>query len=329
MKRQRTVGLDGDGGSSRLASGSAHLPWAEPFLACVQDASHMPTVLLELIWCYCAFAGVLLREWPLKGTKTAGRSRICVAADNLVYVVYVMGRPEDRVQVFTGDGQFVREWGRAGELAADAAVSTTKERGPPQATVWVADYWNDRVQGFTPTGQFAQEWPGLTKPCALAWNAHHRLLHVADAQGLHSFSATNRCAHSWPAGPASTQEAIFREGSDVYIEALAVGRDGRLYATVSNTIEVFDVAPDGRLEFLREITLDHEPAALAMDSDGLVYTADDQTHRIVVSTPDGTVVRAWGDTNGHLLISGPFSLAFGPSDGLLYVTDSTHVRVYA
>ena len=71
--------------------------------------------------------------------------------------VYVADSGNQRIQVFTPDGEYIREWGGYGEkqgrfvwprgVAIDAS-----------GRVYVADSGNARIQKFTASGQFVAKW---------------------------------------------------------------------------------------------------------------------------------------------------------------------------
>ena len=69
--------------------------------------------------------------------------------------LYVADTDNNRIQVFSAAGAFVRKWGTAGngngqfQSAQDVAIS-------PDGSVWVADYRNDRLQQFDSGGGFKQ-----------------------------------------------------------------------------------------------------------------------------------------------------------------------------
>ena len=65
----------------------------------------------------------------------------------------------DRIQVFSSDGTFLRKWG--GPLATNIPGSAhgwfsvaTAVAVDPDGNIFVADFYNHRIQKFTPEGEF-------------------------------------------------------------------------------------------------------------------------------------------------------------------------------
>jgi DNA-binding beta-propeller fold protein YncE len=68
------------------------------------------------------------------------------------------------------------------------------------------------------------------------------------------------------------------------------------------------------------------PAAVALDSDGKVYIADDYLNRISIFDKDGNFLSKWGTAgSGNGELNGPASLAI--RDGALYVSDAKNHRI--
>ena len=85
-------------------------------------------------------------------------SGITVGVDGNVYVADTLN---NRIQVFTLMGVFLRQWGNTGtgtgegELNQPADVAT--DAG---GDVYVADTWNHRIQVFSAGGVFRRSWGG-------------------------------------------------------------------------------------------------------------------------------------------------------------------------
>jgi DNA-binding beta-propeller fold protein YncE len=94
--------------------------------------------------------------------------------------VYVADTDNNRVQVFSPSGGFVRKWGSSGDgngeflSAQDVAVDS-------QGGVWVADYRNDRVQKFSSGGGFQMSIP-TSQPTGVAVDAEGNL-YVLELEG--------------------------------------------------------------------------------------------------------------------------------------------------
>lgn len=71
--------------------------------------------------------------------------------------VYVADFGNDRIQKFTPEFAFVKEWGSRGDLPAQFKQPGDVEVAPDGRVV-VADTWNQRVQVFSPDGEYIKEW---------------------------------------------------------------------------------------------------------------------------------------------------------------------------
>ena len=71
-------------------------------------------------------------------------------------LVYVADRDNNRLQVFTAKGGFVRKWGSQGEGKGQFTSAQNVAIGP-DGSVWAADLKNGRVQQFSKDGGFETE----------------------------------------------------------------------------------------------------------------------------------------------------------------------------
>ncbi len=132
-----------------------------------------------------------------------------------------------------------------------------------------------------------------------------------------------------------------RKGVTNHPNAIAFGKEGRIYSLTWSNIQVFnedeenlgtigigwtdrDPIPDASA--VEDGTLIW-PLAIAVDSDENIYVSDEGIHRISVWNSDGDFLRKWGRqgaSDGQL--DRPTGIAFS-SDEDLYVVDSMNHRV--
>ena len=92
------------------------------------------------------------------GQLSGPSGSVCDSRDNL----YVGDSRNDRVQLFTRDGQLLDGWGRSGaregEFARPWGITIDT-----QGDVYVADWGNNRVQKFSPEGRYLMSFGGAQR----------------------------------------------------------------------------------------------------------------------------------------------------------------------
>ncbi|MCQ1539513.1 protein kinase [Methanocalculus taiwanensis] len=269
-------------------------------------------------------------EWGSYGTgdgQLNGPTHIAVAPDGTVYVTEYYNR---RIQVFTGDGTFLRKWGSFGtgdgqfQMPQGTAVA-------PDGTVYVADAYC--IQLFTGYGRFLRKWGSWgsgdghfieLKGVAIAPDG---TVYVADTRNsrIQVFTRDGTFLRKW--GSKGTGEGQFTSPSGI-----AVAPDGSIYVTESGNQRVQVFTPEG--SFIRtwgrggsgdgQLRL---PQGIAVAPDGTVYVADTKNNRIQVFTGDGTFLRKWGSKGtGEGQFTSPSGIAVAP-DGTVYVADTKNNRI--
>jgi DNA-binding beta-propeller fold protein YncE len=206
-------------------------------------------------------------------------------------LVYVADTWADRVQVFTSEGEYVREWTAYGEVGGYDLYGHSQFFGPRgldvsgDGLVYVADTGHKRVQVFSPAGEYEYEFGGggsgegeLDEPVGIEVSGG--LVYVAD---------------TW-----NQRVQVMEESGE---PVLSWGIDGW------NNAEV------------------EEKPYLTVDEGGLVYVSDPGHYRILVFDGAGEYVYSFGQfsfgEDGFVL---PMGVALDGS-GSLYVTDAGSNRV--
>lgn len=213
---------------------------------------------------------------------------------------------------------FARPYG----LATDAA-----------GNIYVADAFADRVEKLSPTGTLIAKWgtkgpgPGqFNHPMAVAVDAGGAM-YVADTDNSRvvKLSPTGRYITSWGGiGP--------NDGQFFFPRGIAVDTSGHVYVTdFSGRIEKFTTSGTFLASwstFGSAGTLQY-PEGIAVGPDGNLYIADTYNDRLVIISPDGSLLVTFGTTGTTLgRFSKPTALTFD-SKGILYVVDSENDRVQA
>ena len=151
--------------------------------------------------------------------------------------MYISDTYNHRIQVFTKDGRFLRNWGGFGsdEGKFNLPWHLTVDR---ENNVYVADWRNSRVQKFSSDGDFLASFgaPGsgegeLHRPSSVAvdndgdvyvtdWEIHQLIVYEPDGSFLHRFEgdATELSAWTQAKVNAKPEQQIARKRADTSVE---------------------------------------------------------------------------------------------------------------
>ena len=219
--------------------------------------------------------------------------------------LYVADTWNHRVQVFDGDGNFVRTWGREGtepgQLKEPWGVAVAQN-----GHVYVADTWNHRIQVFDGEGNLVNRWGQfgqaqeptvsgdlLYGPRDLAFDSRG-YLYVADTGNKRVIKYDREGTMVGATGGPGGEDLQMQEPVGI-----AVAADDTLYVadTWNKRILVFD----SDLRFLRKwpvlgwegMSVVNKPY-LALDDAGNVYVTDPENYRVLKFDDRGKLLAVWG-----------------------------------
>lgn len=280
---------------------------------------------------------------------------VAVGSDGLVYVA---DWGNHRIQVFDGEGQFVRGWGSPCDLETGTGCVDPDGSGPQplgagqfrepwgiavadDGTVYVADTWNHRIQHFAADGQFLNAWGrfGQRAPGQPAgeFNYFYGPRDIAISPGglLYVTDTGNKVIQVFD--PDGIYVGEFGEPGPLEGQldepvGLDFGPDGLLYVadTWNGRIEVFDQSHS----FVRQWAIDgwygqlpDNKPYLATDAMGRVYITDPEQYRVLVFDSIGNYLYGFGQYGTEPdAMALPTGIDIGPA-GTIYVTDAGNNRV--
>ena len=238
--------------------------------------------------------------------------------------VFIADTGNDRIVLFTAEGEFIEDWGRRGtgpgEFAAPQGIAI---RG---GEVYVLDSGNRRVQRLTTTGRPLGEWTlnEAQDPYAIAL-APDGTVYLADrgAHLVYKFTPDGQLAAQW-GGEGERRGQLSKPGG------LAVAADGSIYVADTGNHRLQQFTSDGTAlaewgSYGRGEGQLAWPLGLAVDKDGYIYVADSQNGRIQKFAPDGTPVAVWDVPRGEQPAF-PCDIAVDEA-GYVYVLDFANSRV--
>ena len=257
---------------------------------------------------------------------------------------YVADSRNHRIQHFDADGNFINMWGEFGDATfVDLPGGVFNEPWgvavAPDGSVYVSDTWSHRIQKFDADGNFITKWGyyGQGESPEAFWGPRGVAVD-ADGRVYVSDTGNKRIVIFDENGSFITQFGVVGMGAGEFDEqvGVAVDADGIVYVTDTWNQRVQSFMPDevGLNYFpLNEWeiigwygqSLDNKPFIAV--GNGSVFVTDPEGYRVIQFTPEGELIRTWGDFGyGDQNFGIAAAVAVAP-DGSVWVTDAGNQRV--
>ena len=266
--------------------------------------------------------GVFVRKWGSPGIGNGQfRSPGGVAVDSAgnVYVTDEITLysgfgtpPSNRIQKFTGSGQYLAEFGNGygsgdGQFNGIGGIAIA-----PNGDLYAADLGNRRIQWFSAGGQHLGGW-GISGAGGGGFGSSYFLsiavdtssfVYVADGWNnqfsnpfgtnrVQKFLANGDFVDEW--GTAGVANSEFNGPTGI-----AIDNENKIYVTDGGNHRLQKFSSDGlyALQWGRAASDDeghfNSPRGISLDPSGNVFVADTQNNRIQQFDSDGNFVRTWG-----------------------------------
>jgi len=263
------------------------------------------------------------------GYKGKGRGELNSPSDVAAAcngVIAVADTLNDRIQLFTSKGGFLRQFGSPGEDVGKLN-SPTGLCFSQSGQIVVADQQNNRIQVFSMEGVLSKvivckgrNAGDFKNPTGVAVDEEGQLL-VTDQQNHRVVVFNSHGVYSNQFGSLGTKDGDFNHPS--YI---AVCQDGEIYVTDTSNhrVQIFDPTGKFQRKFGRPGTGDgdfHYPSGITVDSSGYIFVSD-RTNRVqVFNSHLRFVTKFGGKLSGDGQLSGPLGIDYTP-EGRVAVADA-------
>jgi uncharacterized protein (TIGR03663 family) len=242
-------------------------------------------------------AGETLQVWGTFGDSTIEVAPggtfnqpwgIAVGPDGTVFVADTWNH---RIQTFTPQGEFIKQWGYFGQAEQPEAFWGPRDLAVDDSgRVFVTDTGNKRVVVFSTDGEYITQFGGA---------------------GM---------------GPGQLDEPVGIAVDPAGLVYVADTWNQRIQVFRADEAGVYTVLRSWELQAWYGQSLENKPF-LSVDRDGNLFVSDPEGYRILQYSPVGDPIRSWGDFGSESFQFGmPNGLA-AAADGSLWVADSGNNRI--
>ncbi len=249
--------------------------------------------------------------------------------------VYVVDQLNNRIQVFSENGYFIRKWGSSG--TGNSQFNIPIGIAIHQGRVYVADTENHRVQVFDEDGNYITQWGTygqdngqFNRPTNVAIGPDEAI-YVTDSNNdrIQKCDLEGKCTF-WLGSSGSGPGQFSRP------QQLAFDSTGNIYVTDVNNFRIQKFGPSGNFNkpwgsYGTGNGQFYYATAIAINSSNYVIVGDSNNHRFQVFDSDGDYISQWGSHgsgDGQFDWIGGFALTpTGTPLQAMYVSDTGNHRI--
>ena len=246
--------------------------------------------------------------------------------------IYLFNAPDDRIQKYTKDGAFIKEWGSTG--SAPGQFDNAQGLGiDSQDHLYVADTLNDRIQKFSTEGDLLDVIGGtgsgngqLDFPTDVAAGVDD-VIYVTDSGNdrVQRFNSAGNYMSKW--GTTGSGSGQFDNG----IFGIATDETGNVYVSEASHDRIQKFAHNGTYLTKWGNKGDENgefdnPMGMTFDEDGNLLVTDSNNDRVQAFSTTGQFEYKFGQSgNGAADLAHPTGVSVHA--GRIYVSDEFHARV--
>jgi sugar lactone lactonase YvrE len=272
--------------------------------------------------------------WGAYGRRRPGEFNtpraMAISPDDEVYIC----DKEARIQVFTADGKYLREWQTPEQYHGRPTGMSFDRKG----RLAIADTHYYRILFYDPSGKLVETLGGThgSAPGEFNWvtdvaedSAGNLIVsEYGDADRIQVFDPQRTPSLEW--GHTGREQGEFSRP-----QSIAIAKDGRVFIAdaCNHRIQVFKLEQGRSVElscwgeFGTEVGQLRYPYGMCFNSDGELLVAEWGNNRVQKFTSDGRSLGVWGGLGREKgQLSQPWSVAVN-SKGRTYVLDSYNHRV--
>lgn len=248
---------------------------------------------------------------------------LMVAVDEKRGEVYVADTSNNRIQVFSRDGKWLRRFGRFGRGPGEFDFPYTI--AIRNGYLYVADRDNKRIQILQPDGKFVAQIPDPKKhknlefvPLGLFAGGDGNLYVTSKDNRVLVFDKDDKLIREFGKGG-------YLPGQLSYPNGVVVDKAGQIWVTDSNNARIQVFSPDGS-RVIRVIEGFTVPQGISIDEKGRIWVADPIQHKVYAYDSNGTLIWTIGERG---MDEGQFNFPSGvfAAGKDIYVVDRENARI--